>query len=66
MNRLERKVDDRTDWSYLLEKKGQVGDICGNDGTYRRYYIGSVLHRHRGGRTGNINAWYLNTHMVYL
>ncbi len=27
---------------------------------------GSVLHRHRGGRTGNINAWYLNTHMVYL
>ncbi len=26
----------------------------------------SVLHRHRGGRTGNVNAWYLNTHMVYL
>jgi hypothetical protein len=26
----------------------------------------TVLHRHRGGRTGNINAWYLNTHMVYL
>ncbi len=28
--------------------------------------IRSVSHRHRGGRTGNINAWYLNTHMVYL
>jgi hypothetical protein len=26
----------------------------------------AVLHRHRGGRAGNINAWYLNTHMVYL
>ncbi len=25
-----------------------------------------VLHRHRGGRAGNINAWYLNSHMVYL
>jgi hypothetical protein len=25
-----------------------------------------VLHRHRGGRMENINAWYLNTHMVYL
>ncbi len=26
----------------------------------------NVLHRHRGGRISKINAWYLNTHMVYL
>ncbi len=25
-----------------------------------------VSHRHRGGRIQKINAWYLNTHMVYL
>jgi hypothetical protein len=30
------------------------------------FAIHGVLHRHRGGRTGNINAWYLSTHMVYL
>ncbi len=27
---------------------------------------GSVSLCHRGGRMENINAWYLNTHMVYL
>ncbi len=26
----------------------------------------SVPYRHRGGRIKKINAWYLNTHMVYL
>ncbi len=26
----------------------------------------TVSHRHRGGRIQKINAWYLNTHMVYL
>jgi hypothetical protein len=26
----------------------------------------SVSRRHRGGRMQKINAWYLNTHMVYL
>ncbi len=26
----------------------------------------SVTRCHRGGRMRNINAWYLNTHMVYL
>ncbi len=31
-----------------------------------QFAAGIVLHRHRGGRAGNINAWYLNTHMVYL
>jgi hypothetical protein len=25
-----------------------------------------VTRCHRGGRMRNINAWYLNTHMVYL
>ncbi len=25
-----------------------------------------VPYRHRGGRIQTINAWYLNTHMVYL
>jgi hypothetical protein len=25
-----------------------------------------VPYRHRGGRIKKINAWYLNTHMVYL
>ncbi len=28
--------------------------------------VHTVLHRHRGGRIQKINAWYLNTHMVYL
>ncbi len=28
--------------------------------------IVSVPYRHRGGRIQKINAWYLNTHMVYL
>jgi hypothetical protein len=28
--------------------------------------IFSVPYRHRGGRMKKINAWYLNTHMVYL
>ncbi len=28
--------------------------------------IGIVSRCHRGGRMRNINAWYLNTHMVYL
>jgi hypothetical protein len=28
--------------------------------------IVNVSHRHRGGRIQKINAWYLNTHMVYL
>jgi hypothetical protein len=28
--------------------------------------IGTVSLRHRGGRIQKINAWYLNTHMVYL
>ncbi len=27
---------------------------------------GIVSRCHRGGRMRNINAWYLNTHMVYL
>ncbi len=26
----------------------------------------TVTRCHRGGRLRNINAWYLNTHMVYL
>jgi hypothetical protein len=41
-----------------------------DSGVKKTPHLGStvlvVLHRHRGGRTGNINAWYLNTHMVYL
>jgi hypothetical protein len=30
------------------------------------YFYILVSHRHRGGRIQKINAWYLNTHMVYL
>jgi hypothetical protein len=32
----------------------------------KRQIIVPVSLCHRGGRMENINAWYLNTHMVYL
>jgi hypothetical protein len=48
---------------FILES-GTVANNCGNNSDPVVHI--HVSRCHRGGRMRNINAWYLNTHMVYL
>ncbi len=47
-------------------ESGVGGNREERNGEDRSVEVGSVSLRHRGGRIQKINAWYLNTHMVYL
>jgi hypothetical protein len=65
----------RPGWAY--EFVLEIGTVANSDGynkatcllrriIQKNYSRVSVSLCHRGGRMENINAWYLNTHMVYL
>ncbi len=49
---------------YFLAKAAEKKQY--NCKSYYGYLMLIVSLCHRGGRMENINAWYLNTHMVYL
>jgi hypothetical protein len=62
---IQSMVKIRKDLLRLCHEKDMTTIIV-SDSNMRENALGTVLHRHRGGRAGNINAWYLNSHMVYL
>ena len=64
------RTEDRTGKAEKKGRVGQVGQVGWCVKVWERGPEGSggvsVSLRHRGGRIQKINAWYLNTHMVYL